>query len=127
MAESLPAAHDALTTQRPDGYHRARPGGEMPRSIALAHRNFQQLETSKRSERNTVAGVAISLEYLDRRARSDPNGKPHSGKAGLEARQRVARDIAHEIAESVDIQHLAAQLLDPLPRLRQPQMRQAPP
>ncbi len=48
-----------------------------------------KLETSKRSERNTFASVAVSLHYLHRRAAIDPNGKPHSGKARLELRPCV--------------------------------------
>ncbi len=36
----------------------------MLRGTAVAHGNFQQLETSKRSERNTFASVAVSLNYL---------------------------------------------------------------
>src|SRR5271163_3619483 len=114
-----------FSSQRPDRHHRARPGGEMLRSTAVAQGNLQQLETSKRSERDTFADVAICLSNLHRRATIDPNGKPHTGKARLELRQRVPPDIAHEIAKAVDVEHLAAQLLDSLARLCQFQTRQA--
>src|ERR1700681_2125231 len=101
------------TPEWPDGYHRARAGGETLRRAAVAHGNFQQFETSKRSERSTFAGVAVCLAYLHRRARIDPNGKPHSGKACCKARQRIASDVADEIAETIDVEPLAAQPLDP--------------
>src|ERR1700719_463513 len=111
--------------KRPDGYHRAGPGGETLSRAAVAHGNFQQFETSKRSERSTFAGVAVCFAYLHRRTRIDLNGKPHSGKACCKARQRIASDVADEIAETIDVEHLAAQLLDSLLWRRQLQVRQA--
>src|ERR1700687_5119279 len=110
--------------KRPDGYHRAGHGGETLGRAAVAHGNFQQFETSKRSERRTFAGVAVCFAYLHRRARIDPNGKPHSGKACCKPRQRIAPAVADEIAEAIDVEHLAAQFLDSLPRRRQLQGRQ---
>src|ERR1700730_309145 len=107
------------TPKRPDDYHRAGPGSETLRRVAVAHGNFQQFETSKRSERSTFAGVAVCFAYLHRRARTDPNGKPHSGKACCKTRQRIAPDVADEIAETGGIDPLAAQLLDSPARRRQ--------
>src|SRR5690242_12807117 len=127
MLSSLPglALVSGCTPQRSDGYYRARPGGETLRGTAVAHGNFQQLEASERSERNTVAGVAIRLKYLHRRAHADPNRKAHSGKARLKTGQRRGTDIAHQIAEAVHVKHLATQLIHSLARLRQLQTRQA--